>query len=441
MRTQSQAVVDRRSWTVLLTVGQGIATALLFVIAATLPSPAAAQQDAASRFKPLAHTELPASARNPLSLRQKEHVKVVVVMSTPSVAEARAAVLDHTISEASHAAIHEQILRQHADIEGAIVSRGGKILAHFADAMNGIKVDIERGEVAGLASLPGVVTVVPVMTHTISNVVSVPHIGAPAVWQGVPRLRGENVKIAIIDTGIDYTHRNFGGPGTVAAFTAAAATSTMAADPKLFGPQAKKVKGGTDLAGDAYDANNSASVPMPDPNPLDCNGHGSHVAGTAAGFGLANDGSAYHGPYNEATYSTGFRIGPGVAPLADLYAVRVFGCSGSTNLVTDGIDWAIHNGMDVINMSLGAPFGSAKTSDAIAVDNASAAGVIVAVASGNNGLAPYITSSPGSSNGAIAAAATDAHASFSGALLALSGGKTITAQDSNGAPLGGSVPI
>ena len=440
MRTISKAVADRRLLTVRATVWTGLATALIVSVAA-MSSPAFAQQDGASRFRPLAHTNLPASARKPLSLLSKEHVKVVVIMSTPSVAEARAAVIDHSITPAAHAAIQTQVFLQHAGIEGAITSRGGKILAHYANALNGIKVDIERGEVAGLASLPGVVSVVPVMTHTISNTVSVPYIGAPAVWQGVPELKGQHIKIAIIDTGIDYTHANFGGEGTVAAFTAAAAASTLPADPKFFGPKAPKVKGGIDLAGDDYNGGDPTSVPMPDANPLDCNGHGSHVAGTAAGFGVANDGKRFQGPYNEAAYANGFSIGPGVAPLADLYAVRVFGCSGSTNLVTDGIDWAIANDMDVINMSLGAPFGTAQTADAIAVDNAAKAGVIVAVAAGNNGLAPYIVSTPGSADGAIAAAATDAHASFPGALLGLSGGSTITAQDSNGAPLGGSLPV
>ena len=439
MRTNSKTVADRRSWTVLPTVWKGLAAAALIVTVAA--TPALAQQDGASRFKPLAHTTLPASARKPLSLLTKEHVKVVVVMSTPSVAEARAVVAGHTITAVAHADIEAQVFRQHAGIEGAITSRGGKILAHFANALNGIKVDIERGEVAGLASLPGVVKVVPVMTHRMSNVVSVPYIGAPAVWQGVPELKGQHVKIAIIDTGIDYTHMNFGGEGTVAAFTAAAASSTLPASPKFFGPNAPKVKGGIDLAGDAYNADDPTSVPMPDPNPLDCNGHGSHVAGTAAGFGITLDGKPFHGPYSEASYAKGFSIGPGVAPLADLYAVRVFGCAGSTNLVTDGIDWAIANDMDVINMSLGAPFGTAETADAISVDNAAAAGVIVAVAAGNSGLAPYIVSTPGSSNGAIAAAATDAHKSFPGALLGLSGGPTITVQDSDGAPLGGSLPI
>src|SRR5271168_1821902 len=120
MRTNSKAVADRRSWTVLPTVWKGLAAAALIVTVAATPSPALAQQDGASRFKPLAHTILPASARKPLSLLSKEHVKVVVIMRTPSVAEARAAVADHSITASARADIQTAVFREHAGIEGAI---------------------------------------------------------------------------------------------------------------------------------------------------------------------------------------------------------------------------------------------------------------------------------------------------------------------------------
>src|SRR5207302_386189 len=283
--------------------------------------------------------------------------------------------------------------------------------------------------------------VLPVIKHRPNNAVSVPFIGAPTVWQGSPGFRGEGVKIAIIDTGIDYTHANFGGPGTVAAFQAAAAASTQPADPALFGPSAPKVKGGTDLVGDAYDASapagSPALIPHPDPNPLDCNGHGSHVAGTAAGFGVDAHGATYAGPYDSAAFHQGFKVGPGVAPKADIYSVRVFGCNGSTDVVTDAIDWAVQNDMDVINMSLGSDFGTGKTSDARASQNAARAGIIVVASAGNAGPAPYITGTPASGRGVVSVAAVDSTASFPAAVMGLAGGKSITAIDANGAPLSG----
>ncbi len=425
---------------------KGTLAGLLAVSALLLSSApdAVAQQAGAARFKPLPRGSGPIAAhRQPLSLLAKQRVRVVVQMDAASVAEVRANAPGHQISQTDHDAIHTQIDRQHAALEPAIVSRGGTILAHYHDAINGIKVEIARSEVAGLRGLPGVLQVVPVAQYSLKNVVSVPFIGAPQVWQGIPGFRGEHVKIAIIDTGIDYTHANFGGPGTVAAFMNAAASSTAPADPALFGPHAPKIKGGTDLVGDNYDASTPAnSVPVPDPNPLDCNGHGSHVAGTAAGFGVANDGTTFHGPYDAAAYGAGFGIGPGVAPLADLYAVRVFGCSGTTDVVTEGIDWAVHNNMDVINMSLGAPFGPANSSDAIASDNAAKAGIVVAVAAGNEGPAPYVTGTPASATHAISVAATDARQFLvNGVRINLSSGGGANGVDANALNLpSGSIP-
>ena len=143
------------------------------------------------------------------------------------------------------------------------------------------------------------------------------------MWGAPNFIRGLNTKIAIIDTGIDFMHGNFRAPGTVATaaeYAAADAADTLPANPAFFGPGAPKVKGGIDFVGDDYDASapdgDPAQTPQPDPNPLDCNGHGSHVAGTAGGFGVLANGATFGGPYDTTTHTPGskFRLGPGVAP-------------------------------------------------------------------------------------------------------------------------------
>ncbi len=327
----------------------------------------------------------------------------------------------------------------HANIQGF----GGTVLANYQMAYNGIKVRIPRDKLDQLASLPGVIAVRPLFPVRPTNERGVPLIGTPGVWQSLG-LHGENVKIGIIDTGIDYTHANFGGPGTVAAYNTAHASETAPANPLYFGPLAARIKGGIDLVGDSYNAG-SQPIPHPDPNPLDCNGHGSHVAGTAAGSGVTSNGATYTGAYNAATISGhSWTIGPGVAPKADLYAIRVFGCTGSTDVVVDAIEWAVDNDMDVINMSLGSDFGSKDSPDAVAATNAAKAGVVVVISAGNGGQNQYILGSPGSADGAISVAASDPTRSFPGATLALStGGAALAVQNSNNAVFsnGTSYPI
>jgi minor extracellular serine protease Vpr len=323
----------------------------------------------------------------------------------------------------------------HANIQGM----GGTVLAKYQASYNGIKVRVARDKLEQLASLPGVVGVRPLFPVRPNNVRGVPLIGAPAVWQSLG-LHGEGVKVAIIDTGIDYTHANFGGPGTVASYTAAHAAEKAPADPRYFGPNAPRIKGGIDLVGDSYDADPDSAtyqpIPHPDPNPLDCDGHGSHVAGTAAGSGVTADGKTYSGPYGASTISgNAWAIGPGVAPKADLYAIRVFGCNGSTDVTVDAIEWAVDNDMDVINMSLGSSFGTKDDPSAVASTNAAKAGVIVVASAGNAGASQYITGSPASAEGAISVAASDPTPSFPGATLELNiGGALLAVQNSNNAP-------
>src|SRR5207237_10480675 len=97
-------------------------------------------------------------------------------------------------------------------------------------------------------------------------------------------------------------------------------------------------------------------------------------------------------------------IGPGVAPKADLYAYRVFGCTGSTNVTVDAINMAFDDGMDVINMSLGSPFGTADDASAVGSTNVAKAGMIVASSSGASAPEQGITGSPGSGTGPLSIA-------------------------------------
>src|SRR5260221_5954439 len=339
----------------------------------------------------------------------EQPMTVVLKLAGDPVAVVRSKSANRQIAVADKAGIESALAAQQAALVTAIEANGGTVLANFQNAINGIKVQAAPGQIAPLASLPGVVEVTRVATHKRLNSISVPFIGAPSVWSGTPGFRGENIKVAIIDTGIDYTHANFGGPGTPAAYNAAFKTDTQPADPALFGPNAPKVKGGIDLVGDDYDPSDPTKLPVPDGNPLDCGANGSHVAGTVAGFGVLADGTTYKGSYDATTPSQKWAIGPGVAPMADLYAVRVFGCGGSTNAVVDALDWAVKNNMDVVNMSLGSPFGTEDDADAEASENAAEAGIIVVAAAGNEGPGQYITGSPAAGDKVISVAAIDSN--------------------------------
>ena len=227
----------------------------------------------------------------------------------------------------------------------------------------------ESADEADLEGLDGVSAVYPIAPKSLDNSYAMPLQGAPQAWTSTGAL-GQGTKIAVIDTGIDYTHANFGGPGTVSAYDDAHAAEASDADPALF--PSTKVVGGFDLVGDAYNADDDAtSTPQPDSNPLDCEGHGSHVAGIAAGYGENSDGSTFIGSYDNTTPSSSMEIGPGMAPEAEIYASRVFGCNGSSTVITAALDKAADpddNGdptdhVDVVNMSLGSTFGSADDGD------------------------------------------------------------------------------
>jgi len=316
---------------------------------------------------------------------------------------------------AARAAAKAQLSAVHAS-QNALISAlpaGSRVLYKTSAIMTGVAVYTDVKNLPALRGLNNVTAVYPIAPKQVTNSYSVPLVKAPQVWTALGDT-GQNTTIAIIDTGVDYTHANFGGVGTVAEYNDSKA---QLGEPVSAGEfPGDKVIGGFDFAGDSYQADprsaNYNPTPSPDPWPLDCNSHGSHVAGTAAGLGENANGSTYKGAYNTSTPFASMRIGPGMAPAAKIYAFRVFGCAGSSDIVSEGIDRAADPNQDgdpsdhadVINMSLGSDYGSPEDGDSVLSNLAVQEGINVVVASGNGGDFYDVGGSPGNAVRTIAVA-------------------------------------
>ena len=235
----------------------------------------------------------------------------------------------------------------------------GKIESQFVRLVNAVKVRLPIDKLEKVLSIEGVSGVSPVAQFYPLTSTSVPFIKASEIWNRKNySATGKGVKIGIIDSGIDYTHAMFGGNGSESDY--------QINDPSIVEEGSfptKKVAGGYDFAGDDYDG---TKTPRPDGDPIDCaaNSHGSHVAGIAAGFGVLSNGKTYTNGYEKLLDIDKFLIGPGVAPEAQLYALKVFGCKGTTGLSVEAMEWASDpNGdgdfvdrLDLVNLSLGTSY-------------------------------------------------------------------------------------
>lgn len=289
------------------------------------------------------------------------------------------------------------------------------VIYQLRQVLNGIVVQADVRDASRLAKLPGVTAVRYLPVHELDHTATMPLIGADQAWNSYG-LTGAGIRVGVIDTGIDYLHTMFGGNGNYAGND-----TTLAGDTPGYFP-GPKVVGGVDFVGDNYNASSpdpAQNTPMPDLDPMDCprelgGGHGTHVAGTVGGYGVNSDGATYTGPYDASLPLGSMRIGPGVAPHAELYALRVFGCTGSTAVTALALEWATDpdgdgdpaDHLDVVNLSLGSPYGSPDDPTATAADNAAAAGVILVASAGNSGEVYYITGSPASATRAISVAST-----------------------------------
>ncbi len=346
-----------------------------------------------------------------------------------------AAASEQKISNDKKKVVAKQLKVRQDKLDAAIKKLGGRVGAKFQYAYNGMKVHLPSRQVAALSRLPGVVGIHTVPTYKYDNSKSVRFLSSQAVWQDYGDT-GQGQTIAIIDTGVDYTHANFGGEGTEAAYDD---NDPAVVETDSF-PTAKVV-GGWDFVGNDYDpaAGGGLEIPAPDPDPLDCNGHGSHVAGSAAGFGVKADHTTYTGAYNATTYGTSFGIGPGVAPKAKIIALKVFGCDGGTNVLTEALEWiaaynATHaDAIDVVNMSIGG-IGGDYTADAQASNALVEGGVSVVASAGNEGPNAYMTGAPGNATNVISVAASDVITTYPGAVVDRATGTDINGINENNYP-------
>ncbi|MGD6831953.1 S8 family serine peptidase [Sutcliffiella halmapala] len=218
-------------------------------------------------------------------------------------------------------------------------------------AIKGPTKDLER-----LQQEDGVVEVSPVTNYTPMIDESVPFIGGDRMRsfydEDGHRLTGEGVKVGIIDTGIDYTH-----------------------------PDLKHSYGGgydfVDEDEDPMETKKSQGIPTL---------HGTHVAGIIAANGHLK----------------------GVAPEAKIYAYRVLGPGGhgTSEHVIAAIEKAIHDKVDVLNLSLGNTINGPDWPTSLALDKAVEHGVVAVTSSGNSGPNLWTVGSPGTSAQAISVGAS-----------------------------------
>ena len=279
------------------------------------------------------------------SVDMSERIKVIVKFTTPSRLESR--------KHPGDAALQNRSALQ----EISSVAPTASITRQYTESFSGIAVEVSREELESIQALPGVARIMrdaPVRAFSAGSSDTF----TPAAQDNV-FVTGRGIRVGVIDTGIDYTHEALGGAlGAV-------------------------VDGGYDFV------NNDA-------DPMDDNGHGTHVAGIIAG-----NSSTLHGK----------------ATSAKLYAYKVLDASGVglTSTVLAGLEQAIKDSMSVINMSLGSSVGDPSDPLCEAVNRAVEAGIVVVAAAGNSGENGSI-GSPAAAALALTVGAVDASnviASFS----------------------------
>ncbi len=313
--------------------------------------------------------------------------------------------------------------------------------ARWSVVANGMALDLDADGVAAARALPGVLAVEPDFRRRVATDAGPAWVGAEPFWNdavpGVTGLgRGAGAIVGVVDTGINPAHPSFtaiaeDGYAHVnprGAFLGLCASAPARCNAKLIGIHDFTSEGGREG--------------------LDLNGHGSHVAGTAAG-------NPWTAPPAALTANQPLRVS-GVAPRANIISYKACTndpenpnspgtCSGSA--LVSSIEQAVRDGVDVINYSIGSetardPWSGVRgggTTDALAMLNARAAGVLAAVAAGNSGPRDRSVNAPGNAPWVVTAAASTHDRLFGTVLADVQGSGVAAPFDLSGAAQGGAL--
>jgi subtilisin family serine protease len=318
------------------------------------------------------------AATTPVAAAPGASVEVVVTLPQPPLAAAIArdralaarTTTKHRLNLRAPASV--SYLRTLATAQRALQSRlassipAAHVRWHYSVVANGVAVSLPASKLAELKRMPGVTVWPSVRYHALLN--RTPQlIGATAVWGPTLATAGQGMKIAILDDGLDQSHVFFDPDGFAypSGFPKGNTTYTTAKVivAKAFAPASTRWK--------------YATKPF-DPEESE---HATNVAGIAAGD---HDTLA-------TLPSSRVRVS-GIAPAAYIGNYKVltvptsdFGLDGNSPEIAKGIEEAVKDGMDVINLSLGEPE-IEPTRDIVvaALERATEAGVVTVVAAGNS---------------------------------------------------------
>ncbi len=300
-----------------------------------------------------------------------------------------------------------------ADMRGKIA--GFQVGTRFRNVLNGMSVLVPEGGLLVLRSDPRVKTVYPVRKYELHLDSSNPLMNAPAFWGtvGGDANAGAGVKIADVDTGVDFSNPMFSDSSLAmpAGFPKENDGNHFANSKVIV---AKYFQGIIDSTSAALNAGHQTAQ--------DLSGHGSHTASVAAGAKVTLSGAGRRPVTME-----------GVAPKAYIGDYRVFAPNAFSDNIIAAIDEAVADGMDVLNMSFGLndpntglePFFFNNAGEFEAIENAIAGGMVVTISAGNSGvdasgnlLPDSISSSADIPDVIAVGATTNSHNGVSASLLA-----------------------